>query len=64
MADHQKPISTEILDMKLALGCETDAALAQALGKNPTTIAQWKRRNAIPERAKIRFHLRLRENAA
>lgn len=36
-------------DLKVALNCETDIALAERLGVERSTIAQWRRREAVPK---------------
>lgn len=52
-------VSKEILAMKLRAKVETDRELAFFLGKKPATIAQWRRRGAIPENALVRFEIRI-----
>ena len=49
--------------MKLASGMNTDAALASFIGRERSTIAQWRRRGAIPEAATIDFTVKVRAAA-
>lgn len=43
--------------MKVSLQCETDGELASRLGVSKGAVAQWRRRNSVPERISIRFQL-------
>lgn len=52
-------VSNDILAMKLRAKLETDRELAFFLDKRPATIAQWRRRGAIPENALVRFEIRM-----
>lgn len=52
-------IDEEIVDMKRQAKCETDAELAKFLGRNKSTIAQWRRRKSVPRSAKLRLEFRL-----
>jgi hypothetical protein len=41
--------ASEVLDrLRQALHCPSDAALADALGVKPNTLATWRRRNSVP----------------
>lgn len=44
-----------IFEMKRLADCETDAELASLLGKEPSAVAQWRKRKAVPEQALLRF---------
>lgn len=46
-------VDGEIEEMKRKLGAASDSELAAVLGFQRSTIAQWKKRGAIPVRAKI-----------
>ncbi|WP_417590793.1 helix-turn-helix domain-containing protein [Parasphingorhabdus sp.] len=52
-------VDAQIIDMKRKARCETDKELAKFLGKKQSTISQWRRRNSIPESAKMRLEFRL-----
>jgi Bacteriophage CI repressor helix-turn-helix domain. len=41
-------MAVEVDDLVEALGCRTDQELAERLGLNRTTIAQWRRRGSVP----------------
>lgn len=52
-------VSNQIRAMKLRAKVETDRELAAFLDKNPSTIAQWRRRRVIPQNALLRFEIRI-----
>ena len=46
-------VAAQIEELKQLLGISTDAGLAEELGLQKTAIAQWRRRNAIPQHVKL-----------
>jgi len=45
-----------IFQMKRAAHLETDGELANLLGRKQSAVSQWRKRNAVPEAAILRFH--------
>lgn len=55
----QDAMTVTVDDLRSALGCETDTALAERLGLERSTIAQWRRRSGVPKR--WHFVLKMKE---
>lgn len=45
----QGVMAVTVDELKTALGCDTDIALAERLGVERSTIAQWRRRAGVPQ---------------
>lgn len=45
----QDAMTVTVDELKTALGCDTDIALAERLGVERSTIAQWRRRTGVPK---------------
>lgn len=46
--------------MKMRAGIETDTELAAFVSRSPSAVAQWRRKDTVPEAALVRFETRMR----
>ncbi|WP_242414713.1 hypothetical protein [Sphingomonas panni] len=62
MAAFDGDCAAVIAAMKLRARCETDGELADFLHKTRSSVAQWRRRRAVPESAVLRLLILLKRD--